>query len=212
MRSQLRSDRTIHVGGRNTPYGLARDEIWPLCHFLGHLGLDHVEFELAAPGSEFCDAIVHFAAGPRSYQIKTTGPLWPRADGTLANFGHARRELVLRRGTGVSNFGPRQADILGEEYTDPHRMISKRRLLRAGCVGLQDAFDKVRSKYFYRRPPTNVDLLVNVWGLGQYFVTQREFERIVRWRRPRAPLDIFPTIHVFGVEAGHYRVLGHGSI
>lgn len=206
----LRMDRDLQATKR-TVYGLARDEVWPLVRFLQHFEADEaVEFEFCASGTPGKDARVYFSSGAREFEIKTTAPLWPRRDGTLANYGKARREFIRSLGTGVSNFGPRQADLLGEEYGDPEDMIPKRRLVRAGVIGLRDAFNKTRASYTRpSRSRTGIagELIVYLWGIEGRFVSRNEFIAMVRLAARCAPLELFRAVHVVGAEGGHYVAL-----
>jgi hypothetical protein len=197
--------------GARTAYGLARDEIWPLVHFLRHLEADHtVEFCPSHAGHPEWDIEVYFSAeAPRRFQIKTTGPRWPRSDGSLADFGSARRALTLLYGTGVSNFGPRQADFLGEEFGDSERMIPKRRLLRATALGIRDVLKKTSEKYSSRhsRSLGDVELLIHVWGLSHYFVRPQEFEAIARLTRRSTPNLPFQSVILSGDGHGQMQVI-----
>ena len=133
---EFRSDRTLqNAKGARRHFKILRDESFPLACLLKNLGFgDDVEFQLTAAGTSGCDAKV-FSTGPDRYiEIKMTAPMWPSAKtGSFQEYGVVRAALVEGLGKiGLSNFGPRQSAVLGEDYADTNRMIPKDRLF-AGC-------------------------------------------------------------------------------
>jgi hypothetical protein len=204
----LRSNRKLQTTSRSA-YGVARDEVWPLVEFLKHLGVDErAEFQLApSPYERNWDADAFWDGESHRFQIKRSGPLWPRPDGSLPNFGRAHQAYIRALGTGVSNFGPRQGDLLGCEFADSRGMVPKRRLLRASVVGLKDALRKVERKYRGRPGLQRIELLIHVWGLASFHVSAQEFQLIVRACRREAPRNLFKAVYVFGDRAGHFQEL-----
>ena len=52
-----------------------------------------------------------------------------------------------------------------------------------------------------------VELLIYVWGLSNYFVTAREFEAIARLSRRSIKIIPFKSAYLFGDELGHLQRL-----
>jgi hypothetical protein len=201
----LRAKRSLQTRGKRTVHGLARDEVWPLELLYRHLQapIDAV-WQLTPPGTTGCDAICRGASGTTYFEIKTTSPLWPRSDGSLADYGLARRAWTRELGKGVSNFGPLQADILGVDFADCDSHWEKRRLLRTLAVGIRKTFSDVKERYSDRQryEQHDVELLVSIWGCDHCFVSASEFCAVIRLCRRSAPTNLFARIHV--VTGEHY--------
>ena len=204
LRRERHSDTDVPI---NTPNQTIQNELYALlCFFRQTNASACTKFRLTPKDTPGCDAIALQAGKQRLFEVKTTGPLWPDDDGKLGNYGQIRSELMKSLGTPAAvDFGPSQRIALGKDYADTSkRMIPKSRLIEAYANGLSETYRKIRSQYKTRpvHDGEHPELIVSVWGMTRFHVSNTEFEQLVKHGDP--PHELFRVIHVVGTENDHY--------